>query len=394
MARNSQRLYLWYLVAAFFLLMAAGLLAKSASASMPTSNGLSDFPMSQSGMPPIVDSSYYYRLQAAARASGRSAPQSTPTPALIGQGVSPRNALPGQTVVLTYTINSPSSQAVSLGAGMRPSLCLDYFYEPSLDITVTIPSGVSTVSRTFVLPNTSNIAYDVTWGIWSPGFGVEYSFKNLPAQVRVSGPTATPEVPSLQSDALGPSPAPAGSSIVLTYTIYSPDARPAGLGADMAPDGSNQFIADPANDRVVNLVSGTNVFTRSFNLASRPPGVYTVRWGVWDPAFVNSVRPRTSAERSRHMAIVKPFPYPLQHGNQNSYTRALRYADARNPFPDFLAYLVAYIYPHRRRNQHRHEHSCANQYAHADTCSYKYFYAYAHYCCNKHSECYLNRRGR
>src|SRR5207244_21681 len=54
--------------------------------------------------------------------------------------------------------------------------------------------------------------------------------------------TPTPTVPTLVNVALAPTTAFMGSSIVLTYTVFSPSAQQVGLGADMAPDGSGTFV--------------------------------------------------------------------------------------------------------------------------------------------------------
>src|SRR5436305_5112514 len=117
-----------------------------------------------------VGASYYAALAYHTSGDAALTTTPTPTPALLSVGVSPRNAYPADTLVLTYSISSPITQEVSLGAGLEVSLCSSaFFYEPSLDVTVTVPSGVSTVSRYLVLPNTSGVTYDVSWGLWSPG---------------------------------------------------------------------------------------------------------------------------------------------------------------------------------------------------------------------------------
>jgi hypothetical protein len=197
----------------------------------------------------------------------------------------PSVASPAGTLVLSYTVFSPDAQIVSLGAGLRVSTCMDFFYDPPHDRTLAIPAGTSVVTRTFSLPNASNVSYDVSWGLWSEGFVTQYGLLMRSSVVSIAGPTATPAVPSLLDMDLAPTTAARGSSIVLTYTLYSPTAQQIGLGADMAPESTTNFAPDTPNDRVVSVVAGTNVVTRSFNLGVRSPGYYTVRWGLWNSSF-------------------------------------------------------------------------------------------------------------
>ncbi|HEX9015871.1 MAG TPA: hypothetical protein VF960_07730, partial [Chloroflexota bacterium] len=122
-------------------------------------------------------------------------PTVTPTPtqpALVAVDVAPRIAPPSSSLVLSYTVFSPSAQQVSLGAGLRVNGGTSgWFYDPANDTTVSIPAGTSTVTRLFTLPSTTNVTYDVVWGLWSAGFVTQYGSVQQLAVVQVTGSPAT-----------------------------------------------------------------------------------------------------------------------------------------------------------------------------------------------------------
>ncbi len=214
-------------------------------------------------------------------------PTPTPTaPVLLGVDVAPTVTSPGSSLVLTYTVFSPGSQSISLGAGIRPSGSCCWTYDPANDRTLTIPAGTSTVTRLFTVPGNASGPQDIIWGLWSGGFGTQYGVQQRSAAVTVSGPTPTPSLPTIVDVALRPTSAYIGDVLVLTYTVFSPVSTQLGLGAGVAPTGTNQWTADPARDRVVSVPAGTSVVTRSFNLGTTlPAGVYDVRWGLWNASF-------------------------------------------------------------------------------------------------------------
>ncbi len=102
-------------------------------------------------------------------------------------------------------------------------------------------------------------------------------------------PSPTPTTPTLIDVALAPTTAFRASTIVLSYTVFSPVAQQVALGADMTPDGTGTFTNDPNNDRVVSIAAGMNIVTRVFNMGvlspGWPAGPYTVRWGLFDANF-------------------------------------------------------------------------------------------------------------
>src|SRR5207253_1629252 len=147
-------------------------------------------------------------------------------------------------LVFSYTVFSPDSRLVSLGAGLRAHGTGGFISDGANDRTLTISAGESVITRTFDLPNSGAGAYDVAWGLWSGGFGTQYGIIIRDNLVTVVGPTATPTFtpaptdPVLRDVALEPGAAELGSTIVLSYTVFSPGPRVVGLGADMALDGT------------------------------------------------------------------------------------------------------------------------------------------------------------
>src|SRR5205823_10786784 len=66
---------------------------------------------------------------------------------------------------------------------------------------------------------------------------------------------------------------------------FSPVGQQLSLGAAVAPNGTSNFVGDPADDRTVSVAAGTSVVSRPFNLSGLGAGVYTVRWGLWSAGF-------------------------------------------------------------------------------------------------------------
>ncbi len=212
-------------------------------------------------------------------------PTATPTqPTLLSVAVSPLVASPGSSLVLSYTVFSPSAQQVSLGAGIQPSGACCWTYDGQNDRTLTISAGTSTVTRLFTVPMNASGAQDIIWGLWSAGFGTQYGSRIVSSAINVVGPTPTPSVPALVNVAVD-STAYRGGMVVLSYTVFLPVAQQVALGAGVAPSGTGQWVYDPAHDRVVNAIAGTSVITRSFNLGTLPAGPQDVRWGLWNNNF-------------------------------------------------------------------------------------------------------------
>ncbi|HUS16124.1 MAG TPA: polysaccharide deacetylase family protein [Chloroflexia bacterium] len=215
-------------------------------------------------------------------------PTITPTPTqpvLVAVAVDPTDPAPGSRLVLSFTVFSPVSQQVSLGAGLRQTGSGGWFYDGTNDRTLNVIAGTGVVTRSFTLPNTPNVSYDVIWGLWSAGFLTQYGAQERDGAVTVVGPTPTPSVPTLQDVAVAPATAFANGAVVLTYTVFSPVGQQVALGAAMAAAGSGQWVDDPARNLVVNINAGVTLVTRQFNLGTLPAGTYDVRWGVWNAGF-------------------------------------------------------------------------------------------------------------
>lgn len=182
---------------------------------------------------------------------------------------------------------------------------------------MSLPAGISTITRQFVIPtNESRVAHDVIWGLWSAGFGTQYDAEiqtnafTVTAPVPTATPTATgsptpgpsptatmtstpttgptPTVPTLLNLTVSPNTANTGGSLTLSFTIFSPNARTFGLGAQLGRNGQALSVTDPGNDIIVNAPAGQSVVTRSFYL--RPDDITTSGWydvagGLWDATF-------------------------------------------------------------------------------------------------------------
>ena len=235
----------------------------------------------------------------------------TPTqPVLQSAALGPNPAFGGDTIVLTYTVWSPNSQVVSLGADMAPAGTGAYQNDAANDAQVAINPGLNTITRLFNLGSRVSGSYDVRWGLFSQGFGTQYGLITqsnaltilqatvTPAPTRTptitltptltptsNVPTSTPSVTVLQAVALGPNPAFGGQTLVLTYTVWSPTNQLVSLGADMAPAGTGAYQNDPVNDLDIQVHPGLNNVTRLFNLGARSAGNYDVRWGLFQAHF-------------------------------------------------------------------------------------------------------------
>src|SRR3954447_9455620 len=102
------------------------------------------------------------------------------------------------------------------------------------------------------------------------------------ADVGTPTPTATPE---LLSVALAPAVAEPGSSITLSYTVYSQNATQVLLGASIQNAGTSEYTTDEENDRTLVIAAGQSVVTRTFQLPLDSNVTYNVAWGLWSGVF-------------------------------------------------------------------------------------------------------------
>ena len=75
---------------------------------------------------------------------------------------------------MSYTVWSPNSQVVSLGADMAPSGTGQYLDDPANNAQVTVNPGLNTVTRNFNLGSRTAGSYDVRWGLFAANFGTQY----------------------------------------------------------------------------------------------------------------------------------------------------------------------------------------------------------------------------
>jgi hypothetical protein len=262
-----------------------------------------------------------------AQRAAPAAPVAPFSPVLTDVAVGPAVAAPGSLLVFTYTVSVTETQAVALGAAVRPHGVGGFISDPAHDRIVALVVGSNVVTRTYLLDNTPNQTYDALWTVNSPDFSITYDSTSrdsvvvttaapptatptntapptntptitvTPTQTRTPTATNTPTHPVLQDVWLDPTTVYRFGYITLYYTVFSPAAQQIALGADMAPTGTFQFEDDAANNTIVNINAGVTTVSRIFAIGARAAGSYDVRWGIWDPTFTTQydLQPRNNA---------------------------------------------------------------------------------------------------
>ena len=227
----------------------------------------------------------------------------TSTPTLTNVAVSPSSVAAGGTLTLSFTVNSPSAQQVTLGAGIRPAGG-GWIYDGANDRTVSVAAGTSTVSRSFAIPLSEPLgSHDVIFGLWSPGFGTQYGSMERDGSV-----TVTPPQPNLVDVALSPATAPAGSSVTFSFTVATASAQQISLGAGLAPASGGAWFYDPSGDQTVTVGPGTTTVSRTFFVpATTATGSYNAIWAIWSPGFVTQYGQQ---QRSNALTLTAPLPTP------------------------------------------------------------------------------------
>jgi hypothetical protein len=91
---------------------------------------------------------------------------------------------------------------------------------------------------------------------------------------------------SMIACSLEPSIAQPGDRLRIKYEIKASRALDLGLVCSIRKVGSNDWINDPSNDKVISADQGTGEYYREFELpGTLSPGLYTVGWGIWDSDF-------------------------------------------------------------------------------------------------------------
>lgn len=116
--------------------------------------------------------------------------------------------------------------------------------------------------------------------------------------------TATQEQPLLLDVALVPAQTLPGATIVFSYTVSTTQDQKISLGAGLGPANSSNFVSDSANDRTLDLASGTSVVTRTLVVPNdAKPGEYDAIWGLWSAGFATRYKMET---RNRAVVIAAP----------------------------------------------------------------------------------------
>lgn len=75
----------------------------------------------------------------------------------------------------------------------------------------------------------------------------------------------------------------AGNRITVYYSISNPNSFSVdlGLGCSIAPEGTQNWLNDEPNDRVISAPPGNSLYSRYFDIpSSASPGLYTVWWAI------------------------------------------------------------------------------------------------------------------
>lgn len=116
-----------------------------------------------------------------------------PTPSLIGYDINPRSAKAGDTIAFVYTVSN-ANLTLQI-AGLQASIQLPTGFsmeDPTNDIIVSVPPGISTMRRIYNIPTTATPGnYEVCWGLWSgaPGSSTRYEQASRPEHLKIEPPT-------------------------------------------------------------------------------------------------------------------------------------------------------------------------------------------------------------
>ena len=78
------------------------------------------------------------------------------------------------------------------------------------------------------------------------------------------------------------------TTLIINYTIHNPTSQPIDvlLGCSIQKAGTNTWIHNESNDKIVNVVPDTGNYSRIFVLPSDiEPGTYNMAWGLWNLNF-------------------------------------------------------------------------------------------------------------
>lgn len=209
----------------------------------------------------------------------------------------------GSSFSMSYTIRNTtgSSTSVRLVGQIAPSGQEGFgaIDDITNQVTVTVPTGVSTFSRNFTVPSTASAgSYDVIWTLVNPSNGAIRDTKTAPNHiwVAISGSTNITLVSFNGTPLVSPSSITLQSGVVNYITSTIPIINDSGqvkqiiLRMRIKPHSSSTFTSDLARDSLVSLPVGNSIFTRHFAIPRYlASGSYDVVWELGDPTFTGTI---------------------------------------------------------------------------------------------------------
>jgi peptidoglycan/xylan/chitin deacetylase (PgdA/CDA1 family) len=265
----------------------------------------------------------------------------------------------GGSLTLNYTVNNTTgaNASVVLDASLAPTGQEGYgaLTDAAHQVTVPVPPGVSTVSRTFQVAATAGAgSYDATWRLRNPGDNSIIDTRSALAYVWVNAPGAAMLGPTITSSALNTSAITLQNGVINritgTFTINNPSATQAAgvLRLKIRPAGSTAWITDLAGDMLVTLPPGDKTFTRGFAIPRYlASGAYDVLFELGDPSLsgtLDSQAPLTGALQITNPALIADVGVPiLMYHNINPSTAGGNWVSVCN-FGAQMDYLAAHNY--------------------------------------------------
>jgi hypothetical protein len=230
--------------------------------------------------PPAGAAAQATSSQPAAAASATTVDNSARRPTLTDVAVTPKDVTAGSAIELSYTINSPVEQKVSLGGGVAPAGTTNYVWDPSNDRTLSIPAGTSVVTRTYTVGGTTPPGkYDVIWGLWSEGFREQYGQRTSEQAVAIAAPAANPSGTTGSAGAPAANPSGTTGSAGAPAACLPPAAGPAGprLSSNVAINVS--VDPTPGERRISPYIYGIADSSGKDAERYRDLGTTILRWG-------------------------------------------------------------------------------------------------------------------
>jgi len=117
-----------------------------------------------------------------------------------------------------------------------------------------------------------------------------------------------PTKPFITAYSITPLTANPGDALTIKYTINNPTSESisAALGCSIQKSGTTNWISDPNNDKVVDVVPGSDDYSREFVLPSTlDPGKYNVAWGLWNSDFTTKYDYKQS---DNYLSVIEQGP--------------------------------------------------------------------------------------